>query len=1170
WDTGTQMLCLYIAQIPNSPVITSATTASGSDGVPFSYQITATSQGPDPLNPAVTIDIPLTDINAFLIGSDPAQSLLPAGLSLDNQRTIGPVANITNAALTANVATITTAAPHSFTVGMEVLIQLSPQSPTFDGEYVITSVPTPTTFTYSRTSPNVAAAAVTGTAQQTNPNFGLISGTPTEFGNFDIVLTASNVYGLGGAILHLNIQPTLANITSPLLTTGIVGLPFTVTSPSNYTFTATGSSAISYSIPPTQMPPGLTLNGNVISGTPTQRGYYNVIVTASNPAGSVQQTLTIVIYERPRISSPLAVTLTVGEVLNYQLTATGSPEQLVFTASPVPPGTQFTGTAIVGRPTQPGQTTVTMDATNITGPLYTDQSRVQLIITVLAMQITNNPLLITGTLGQAITPFQITATGSPTSFSAIDLPRGLGIDPATGIIQGTPLVAGTFEATITATNGIGTATTTLIIAISPGNGIPAITSPLTATGVVNSLVPFTYTITGSNGPTSFNAVPVQPGLTLVDLGLNLDPATGLISGRPTVSGTYEILLSATNGAGTGTATLVLGISSQPGAPAIVSPLSATAMQGINFIYQIEGSNSPTSFGASINGNSIGTIGLSVDANTGVISGAPTTAGVFSILISASNGTGQPGTATLTLTVLQPAVPAITSALTASGTVGNSFFYVIDASGFPAVYGATSLPPGLTVDPTTGVIAGTPLLAGIYSVPISAGNIYGVATATLVITIGTVPGAPVITSSTSVFGSLGQPFSYQITATNGPTSFNAINLPPGLSINTVTGLISGTPVTVATTTAIILAVNTIGTGSAQLTISIASPFPTITSATDLTGNVGVPFSYQITATGLQPITFTVSQLPPGLSLSGNMITGIPTTEGVTNAIITATNSLGPTLTPIRITIGPAVPPTILSSLNLLTMVNVPVGYTIIATGSVPMVLTATGLPPGLIQAGDSIVGAPTTPGSYAVTLTATNPGGTDIKTLLITVLTLAPNVDTDGDGFPDELEIALGTDPLSPASTPFRGAPANADPFHLAAPKLSVKMDFTALEKDSLTLTGSLPLPGGFTAPGQRMVVDIGGVIRSVTLDRRGAYTSVDKKTSMKLNARKPSPAGVNGKYSIKLRGTFRQQLSDEKIDNAPATKSPRDVILIILVSEVAYEKTTTILYSTKNNKGSGR
>lgn len=79
--------------------------------------------------------------------------------------------------------------------------------------------------------------------------------------------------------------------------------------------------------------------------------------------------------------------------------------------------------------------------------------------------------------------------------------------------------------------------------------------------------------------------------------------------------------------------------------------------------------------------------------------------------------------------------------------------------------------------------------------------------------------PVITSAATAAGFVGQPFSYQITADGSPTSYGASGLPPGLSVNTGTGLISGTPTTVGTFSATITATNGAGAGQATLTISI---------------------------------------------------------------------------------------------------------------------------------------------------------------------------------------------------------------------------------------------------------------------------------------------------------------------------------------------------------------
>jgi hypothetical protein len=82
-------------------------------------------------------------------------------------------------------------------------------------------------------------------------------------------------------------------------------------------------------------------------------------------------------------------------------------------------------------------------------------------------------------------------------------------------------------------------------------------------------------------------------------------------------------------------------------------------------------------------------------------------------------------------------------------------------------------------------------------------------------------APVITSPTSASGTVGASFSYRIAASNSPTSFGATGLPAGLTLNTSTGLISGTPSAAGASTVSISATNSAGTGPATLTIIISS-------------------------------------------------------------------------------------------------------------------------------------------------------------------------------------------------------------------------------------------------------------------------------------------------------------------------------------------------------------
>lgn len=82
-------------------------------------------------------------------------------------------------------------------------------------------------------------------------------------------------------------------------------------------------------------------------------------------------------------------------------------------------------------------------------------------------------------------------------------------------------------------------------------------------------------------------------------------------------------------------------------------------------------------------------------------------------------------------------------------------------------------------------------------------------------------APVITSPTMVSGTIGQSFSYQIAANNSPTSFNATGLPAGLTVNSSTGLISGTPSTAGTSTVTISVSSSAGTGTGTVTVTIGS-------------------------------------------------------------------------------------------------------------------------------------------------------------------------------------------------------------------------------------------------------------------------------------------------------------------------------------------------------------
>ena len=236
---------------------------------------------------------------------------------------------------------------------------------------------------------------------------------------------------------------------------------------------------------------------------------------------------------------------------------------------------------------------------------------------------------------------------------------------------------------------------------------------------------------------------------------------------------------------------------------------------------------------------------------------------------------------------------VTSNSGAPATSGALFSYQITANNYPTSYSATGLPPGLTLDPTTGLISGRCTTSGTFDITIVVQGSLGTATGNLHLIVYPLP----LTSPASVPNVvIGDQFTYQITASNNPTSFSATNLPPGLFLDSNTGVISGSPTTAGFYYVIVRADSATAEATGPLYVSIvvpaitSSPYP---GAVDIGSN----FSYQITANS-KPVSFAATGLPTGLefdSVTGR-ISGIPTLSGTYDVQISAHGSLGdPSLT-----------------------------------------------------------------------------------------------------------------------------------------------------------------------------------------------------------------------------------------------------------------------------------
>ena len=299
----------------------------------------------------------------------------------------------------------------------------------------------------------------------------------------------------------------------------------------------------------------------------------------------------------------------------------------------------------------------------------------------------------------------ITETGAlPTGLTFVDNGNG------TATLSGTP-ATGTgalYPITITATSSSGTTTQAFSLTNS---GAPTITSPGTATFANGGVVSNTYTVTTTGFPLPTialgTATPLPPGTTFKDNG----NGTATISGPTTAAtgATYPVTITATNSSGS-TATLALTISIVAPAPPVITS-SATADFTVGHVgsFAVTTTGAPTSV-ITETGSLDGLTFVDGGNGTALLSGTPTTQGTFPITVTAANGVSP--NATQTLSIVAGQGPAITSAASATFSVGISSSFTVTTSGSPApsIGWSGTLPQGISLKDNgngTATISGSP-------------------------------------------------------------------------------------------------------------------------------------------------------------------------------------------------------------------------------------------------------------------------------------------------------------------------------------------------------------------------------------------------------------------------------------------------------------------------------
>ncbi|WP_271049184.1 putative Ig domain-containing protein [Staphylococcus epidermidis] len=835
-----------------------------------------------------------------------------------------------------------------------------------------------------------------------------ISGTPSEVGSYDIIVTTTDENGNSETTTFTidvedTTKPTVEDIADQTQEINTEIEPIKIEARDN------SGQAVTNKVD--GLPDGVTFDEatNTISGTPSEVGSYDITVTTTDESGNATETTFTIDVEdttKPTVEDIANQTQEVNtEIEPIKIEATDNSGQAVTNkVDGLPDGVTFdeATNTISGTPSEVGSYDITVTTTDKNGNSETTTFTID-------VEDTTKPTVEsvadqTQEINTEMTPIKIEATdnsGQAVTNKVEGLPDGVTFDEATNTISGTPSEVGSYDITVTTTDENGNSETTTFTIDVEDTTKPTVESVADQTQEINTKIePIKIEARDNSGQAVTNKVDGLPD------GVTFDEATNTISGTPSEVGSYTVTVTTTDESGNATETTFTIDVEDTTKPTVEDIANQT--QEVNTEIEPIKIEATDNSGQAVTNKVDGLPdGVTFDEATNTISGTPSEVGSYDITVTTTDKNGNSETTTFTIDVEDTTKPTVESVADQTQEVNTEITPITieseDNSGQTVTNKVDGLPDGVTFDEATNTISGTPSKVGSYDITVTTTDENGnseTTTFTIDVEDTTKPTVESVADQTQEVNTEINPIKIEATDNSGQAVTNKVEgLPAGITFDEATNTISGTPSEVGSYTVTVTTTDENGNATeTTFTIDVEDTTkPTVEDITDQTQEINTeinPIKIETTDNSGQTVTNKVEGLPDGVTFdeATNTISGTPSEVGSYTVTVTTTDENGnATETTFTIDVEDTTKPTVEDITDQTQEINTEMTpIKIEATDNSGQAVTnkVEGLPDGVTfdEATNTISGTPSEVGKYLITITTIDKdGNTATTTLTINVI-----------------------------------------------------------------------------------------------------------------------------------------------------------------------------------------